>query len=86
MFNNVNGLLGAIFHILNGTLKATPVQRVCGFVEGRLLMRCVDPTEPLTFNSGRCFAHRWFDRPENPTCPFVEHCGAYQRKMISLST
>jgi hypothetical protein len=58
------------------------VQQTCGFVEGRILLRYLDPTEPLTFNSGQCFAYQWFERPENPTCPFVETCGAYQRKML----
>ena len=77
----LNIFLGTVFRILNSTLRSTPVQQVCGFVEGRILMRYLDPTEPLSFDSGQCFAHRWFDLPENPTCPFVEHCGAYRRKM-----
>lgn len=79
--NKVNRFLGQVFRVLNSTLKSTLVQQVCGFVEGRVLMRYLDPTEPLTFNSGKCFAYQWFEKPENPTCPFVEHCGAYQRKM-----
>jgi hypothetical protein len=78
----VNRFLGQIFSILNTTIKPIPVQQVCGFVEGRLLIRYVDPTEiPLIFNSGQCFAYRWFEKPDNPTCPFVSTCGAYQRKM-----
>ncbi len=80
MRNKVNWFLGVVFRVLNGTLKPTPVQQVCGFVEGRILMRYVDPTEPVTFNSGQCFAYRWFERPENPSCPFLEQCGAYKRK------
>jgi hypothetical protein len=80
--NQLNSFLGMIFHVLNLTLKSTPVQQTCGFVEGRILLRYLDPTEPLTFNSGQCFAYQWFERPENPTCPFVETCGAYQRKML----
>ena len=79
--SKLNSFLGAVFLVLNSTLKSTLVQQVCGFVEGRLLMRYLNPTEPLTFNSGKCFAYQWFEKPENPTCPFVEHCGAYQRKM-----
>ena len=43
--------------------------QVCGFVEGRILMRYLNSTEPLTFDSGQCFAYQWFERPENPTCP-----------------
>jgi hypothetical protein len=77
----VNSFMAVVFQHLNATLKPTLVQQVCGFVQGRILMRYLDPTEPLTFDSGRCFAYQWFEKPENPTCPFVEHCGAYQRKM-----
>lgn len=81
IINKLNGFLGIVFRVLNATLKSTLVQQVCGFVEGRILMRYLDPTEQLTFDSGRCFAYQWFEKLENPTCPFVEHCGAYQRKM-----
>ncbi|MBR0948252.1 MULTISPECIES: hypothetical protein [Bradyrhizobium] len=77
----INAFTGVIFHLLNSTLKSALVQQVCGFVEGRILIRYLDPTEPLDFNSGRCFAYQWFEKPENPTCPIVEHCGAYKRKM-----
>jgi hypothetical protein len=77
----LNGFMGVVFGQLNSTLKSTLVQQVCGFVQGRLLIRYLDPTEPLTFDSGRCFAYQWFEKPENPTCPFVERCGAYRRKM-----
>lgn len=80
--NKLNIFLGHVFTVLNSTLDATPVQQTCGFVEGRFLMRYVDPTQrPITFDSGQCFAHRWFDLPENPTCPFVGSCVAYARKM-----
>jgi hypothetical protein len=81
IISKINGFLGSIFRVLNSTLKSTPVQQTCGFVEGRILLRYLDPTEPLTFDSGRCFAYRWFERPENPTCPFAGNCGAYHRKM-----
>lgn len=77
----MNAFIGLIFHKLNSTLKPTLVQQVCGFVEGRILIRYLDPTQPLDFNSGQCFAYQWFEKPEHPTCPFVEHCGAYKHKM-----
>jgi hypothetical protein len=79
--NKLNGFMGSVFRVLNTTLKSTLVQQTCGFVEGRILLRYLDPTEPLTFDSGLCFAYQWFEKPENPTCPFVEQCGAYKRKM-----
>lgn len=82
MMQKTNVFLGYVFHVLNSNLKSVPVQQICGFVKGHLLLRYVDPTErPLTFDSGRCGAYQWFELPENPTCPFVEHCGAYKRKM-----
>jgi len=81
IINKLNGFMGIVFRVLNTTLKSTLVQQTCGFVEGLILLRYLDPTEPLTFDSGRCFAYQWFEKPENPTCPFVEQCGAYKRKM-----
>ena len=46
----------------------------------RLLERWVNPADELTFDSGRCASWQWFERPENPTCPFKENCGAYRNK------
>ena len=50
IINKLNGFLGIVFRVLNTTLKSTLVQQVCGFVEGRILMRYLDPTEPLAFD------------------------------------
>lgn len=74
---NVNGFLGVVFHVLNGTLKDTPITQFCGLVEGRMLMRRVNPTEKITFASGECMSYIWFEQPDGPTCPFVTACGAY---------
>jgi hypothetical protein len=40
----VNAFLGQIFHFLRNSLKSTRVMQICGEVEGRFLMRFVDPT------------------------------------------
>jgi hypothetical protein len=48
-------------------------------VEGRMLMRHVDPTDEINFASGTCFSYQWFEQPDAPICPFVGHCGAYAR-------
>lgn len=77
--NKINIFLGSIFHTLFLTLSDTPVHQMCGMTKGRALMRTVIPTEPLTFDNGICISAHWFELPENPTCPFVEHCGAYVR-------
>jgi hypothetical protein len=77
----VNAFTGSVFHHLNRTLADKEMFQACGMVQGRMLWRYVSPANgPLTFNSGRCGAWTWFEKPELPTCPFVGFCGAYQRK------
>lgn len=75
----VNAFLGEIFHYLRQSLKSTPVMQICGMVEGRMLMRYVDPTEDITFDSGTCSSYQWFELQHEPTCPFFVRCGAYAR-------
>lgn len=75
----VNVFLGQIFHHLVSTLGDTPVSQMCGMTRGRILMRDVVPTEPLSFDSGTCKSFEWFELPENPDCPFAADCGAYTR-------
>jgi len=78
--NQVNAFLGALFHFLRGTLKAYPVTMLCGMVDGRALVRELDPTESkISFHSGKCLAVTWIENPELPTCPFITMCGAYRR-------
>lgn len=76
----VNGLVGVVFQHLNGTLIDRESFEPCGMVQGRFLYRYVSPVGELTFNSGRCGAWVWFEKPDLPTCPFTGFCGAYQRK------
>ena len=78
--DQVNGLTGQVFHHLNQTLVDRESYETCGMVGGRFLWRYVSPVGELTFNSGRCGAWIWFEKPDLPTCPFVDSCGAYQRK------
>ncbi len=85
MTAQVSGLVGLVFHHLNQTLNDREQYEVCGMVQGRFLHRFVSPVGELSFNSGRCGAWIWFEQPENPTCPFTEHCGAYQRKAFGPS-
>lgn len=76
----LNEFLGEVFRQLNETLNDRPVKTPCGMVGERLLERWVNPADELTFDSGRCASWQWFERPENPTCPFKESCGAYRNK------
>jgi len=78
--DQVNALTGLVFHHLNQTLIDRESYETCGMVQGRFLWRYVSPVGELTFNSGRCGAWIWFEKPDMPTCPFVGACGAYQRK------
>lgn len=77
--NAVNLFLGQVFRFLLSTLGDSPVHQICGTTMGRALMRSIVPTEPLSFDSGICLSHQWFELPENPDCPFVANCGAYTR-------
>ena len=43
----INLFVGQVFNFLRGTLSNKPVHQMCGMVEGRMLMRVVDPTQPL---------------------------------------
>ena len=79
MTREVNQFLGTIFHHLNSLLNDRSIFQVCGMTKGRLLHRFVSPVGDLTFNSGICGAWVWFEKSENPACPFKEQCGAYLR-------
>lgn len=76
----INAFLGAVFHAMNDTLNDTPVFAMCGMTQGRLLHRYISPAEPMTFQSGQCGSWVWFEKPDNPDCPFSHVCEAYQRK------
>ena len=85
MIKEVNQFLGIIFHHLNDLLDDKPIYQICGMVKGLVLHRYVSPVGKLTFNSGSCGAWVWFEKPDKPTCPFKENCGAYMRKVTSQS-
>jgi hypothetical protein len=65
----VNTFFGQVFRFLRSTLQSTPVVQFCGIVEGRMLMRYVDPTQDITFASGTCFSYRWFEQPDAAYVP-----------------
>ena len=45
--------------------------------------RYVSPHEAIDFHSGVCEAHKWFNQEKNPTCIFVNECGAYKNAIDS---
>jgi hypothetical protein len=77
--DSVNQFLGSVFRQLRTSLQPGKVAQFCGLVEGRMLMRYVDPTDQITFSSGECSSYEWFEKVDAPTCPFIRNCGAYER-------
>lgn len=78
--DNVNQFMGQVFHCLNAELNDEEVWQMCGVFDGRVYSRFVRPSEAVDFNSGRCDAFRWFEKQNNPNCPFMQKCAAYQRR------
>lgn len=77
--NAVNVFIGTAFHELNATIVGGTVTQMCGMVEGRMLMRLLDASQPIDFDNGACLSAQWFTQPGNPRCPFADDCGAFHR-------
>lgn len=73
----VNMFLASVYHALNQTLENKETTQVCGFFYGRVYLRLVSPYEAIDFNSGRCLSRKWFEKKDQPTCPYVNICEAY---------
>jgi len=84
--DSVNQFMGQVFQCLNADLKDDEVWQMCGVFDGRIYSRLVRPSEAIDFNSGRCDAFAWFEKEENPVCPFMQECLAYRRKTDEEST
>lgn len=78
-FADANAFIGLVFNELNTTIIPGTVVQHCGMVEGLMLSRFLDTKQPIDFNNGSCMSSSWFDKPDNPSCPFQKNCGAYQR-------
>lgn len=81
--DSVNATIGSVFRFFNEQLSPTPLHIMCGMTMGRALLRQVDPSQPLTFHSGTCQSFVWFEKSENPTCPFADNCGAYHGSALN---
>ena len=77
---HINKFIGLIFHHLNQNLAKIEVFQPCGMLRGKILWRYLSPIGEINFNSGRCGAWVWFEKPGETLCPFIPMCGAYQRK------
>ncbi len=76
----INQFMEKIFHFLNSTLEDRDVWQICGIFDGRVYSRWVRPSEAKDFNSGICDSFKWFEKDENPKCPFIGKCEAYGRR------
>lgn len=74
----VNQFTGRVFAFLLEQLEDKPIIQFCGIFNGRMYTRLVSPYEAKDFHSGTCEAKKWFELDENPSCIFVNECGAYK--------
>lgn len=77
---DVNTFMASVFAELNRTLNEKEVWIICGIFYGRIFSRYVRPSEATHFGAGRCDAYTWFEKDENPNCPFMDRCGAYKQR------
>lgn len=80
LIGEVNMFNGKVFHFLNQTLQDEEISQICGIFNYRFYSRWVRPNEAVNFNSGRCDSFKWFEKDENPACPFAGTCQAYERR------
>tara|TARA_R110002049_G_scaffold8841_5_gene46879 strand:- start:319 stop:1152 length:834 start_codon:yes stop_codon:yes gene_type:complete len=79
LLNDLNTFLGNAFRIMNLTLGETRVHQICGFVDGRILMREISYLEEIENTGGICMSKVWFEEPQNPTCPFKSTCPTFNK-------
>jgi hypothetical protein len=77
--DTINAFLGCVFTEINQELEDLETDQMCGVFNGRFYERSVKPSEAVDFHGGRCKSHEWFDKSENPACPFKDRCDAYTR-------
>ena len=71
----------AVFHF--NQLQQVPKFALCGMYRSRWYGRMVAPSNELSFGSGHCLSHDWFEKEEGYFCPLAERCEAYSRKWSS---
>jgi hypothetical protein len=76
---SIRVFLEKIFHYLNTQLEPVSIDQLCGIFYGRGYMRKLPLEMPITFDSGSCMSHSWFDQEVGYRCPFADNCGAYAR-------
>ncbi|MBD2019004.1 hypothetical protein H6F43_02230 [Leptolyngbya sp. FACHB-36] len=77
--NHVNSLLNAICKFWFDQLEPREVIEICGFNQGRAIIRAVEITEPINHDSGLCLFRHAFEEEPEWTCPLRDSCAAYNR-------
>lgn len=77
--NHVNLLLNTICKFWFDQLEPREVLEPCGVYQGRMLMRAIEITEPITQDSGLCGFRDAFEDEPGWACPLRHTCGAYER-------
>lgn len=79
LFSGVNQFLGRVFAYLYSTLNDDPVRQICGIFQGRAYSRFVRPSEAIDFDGGVCAVKAAILSEENPDCPFMNTCKAFEK-------
>lgn len=81
-FDLINAFVGAVFHRL-GTDLSKGTDTLCGFVEGRPLMRHIKPERPVSWQSGICLSSQYLFPNGDTRCPWQDGCQPYQRALAN---
>lgn len=79
LISGVNLFLGKSLAYFFSQLKDEPTFQICVFFQGRAYGRLVSPSELGDFHGGVCQFKDAMKSEENPNCPFMTECGAYDR-------
>lgn len=79
IFAGVNQFLGRVFAYLYSTLKDDPLRQICGIFQGRAYSRFVRPSEAIDFDGGVCAVKEAILSEQNPDCPFMSTCKAFEK-------
>jgi hypothetical protein len=77
--NHVNILLNTICKFWFDQLEPREVIETCGVHQGRLIIRAIEITEPVSRDSGLCLFRHVFEEEPEWACPMRDSCAAYER-------
>lgn len=77
--NHVNILLNTICKFWFDQLEPREVIEMCGVHQGRAIIRAIEITEPVSYDSGLCLFRHAFEEEPEWSCPLRASCAAYER-------